>query len=80
MTENTRKEALENMLNDYPVSLDTDTVSKILDCCYKKAFQLQKDQKLPSYLLDSESKKKVYKTTKVDLINYMLTNKGEQND
>ena len=70
-----RREEIEKSLSAYGMCLSTKEVAEILCCSVKKAFDLQANQKLKSFVLDETSQKKQFKSTKVDVINYIL--KGE---
>jgi len=74
MTEIDRRQALERLLEKYNPSLDTSEVAEVLNCSHRTAFVLQSEGKLKAYVLNPDSQKKQYKTTKVDIINYMIEN------
>ena len=74
MTDKDRRQELERLLEKYNPSLDTGEVAEVLNCSHRTAFILQSEGKLRSYVLNPESQKKQYKTTKVDIINYMIEN------
>jgi len=63
---------LERMLDKYPPTLDIENVASILDVCERTASDLMKDGTISSFVLDETAKRKSYRTTKVDIINYML--------
>lgn len=69
-----REEELNRSLEKYEISLSTADIAEILNCSHRTAFLLQKHAKLTSFVLNKDSKKKIYKTLKTDLIQYMLTN------
>lgn len=69
-----RKKQLSELLEKYNPSLSTAEVAKVLGCSHRKAFLLQSEGKLKSFLLDDDSMKKIYKTTKVDIIDYIIKN------
>jgi len=82
MNQEDRQKELESLVEKYNPSLDTAEIATVLNCSHRKALLLQMEGKLKSYVLDIDSQKKTYKTTKVDIINYIIDNEvqGEQND
>lgn len=75
MDDEKRRKSIEDSLQHYGINLSTTELSVILGCSRKTAFKLQQENLIKSFVLNSESKKKVLKTAKADLIEYMLTNK-----
>ncbi len=67
-----RRAELEKMLDAYPPTLSVENVATILGVCERKASELMKYGTIVSFVLDKQSKRKLYKTTKVDIINYLV--------
>lgn len=75
MSNDEKRAALETMLEKYPPTLNIENVASILDVCERKASELMKDGTINSFVIDETAKRKSYRTTKVDIINYLLRSK-----
>jgi predicted ArsR family transcriptional regulator len=72
-----RKQELIDMLKDYDVSLSVDDVAKILSICNTTAKELLKSGKIKSFQLNESTQRQMIRTTKVDLINYMVSGSAQ---
>lgn len=74
MQESKRLEDLENMLKEYPPSLDPTQVAEVLNCTRKYVDKLINNHRIPAYTLDPSKERQEKRVTKADLIAYMLKN------
>lgn len=69
-----KKEKIQNMLADYPESLKTVEVAKILNCSKRHVHNLIERGVLQAVDIGDSPKKKLWRIMKVDLENYLLKN------